>query len=162
MHTSDFDSNLSVLTFSTCAGQAQICKCCRLGFRPDHNSRGVLDIDLDGTRFSMYIAVSKAYPQKDIGDLEKLIIDLIISKRVRFLLSATPFCWGIPGADNWDIIPFPYKYPIKSAERYSPPRSDRKVLILLPNYFSTSTRNSLNFSKASYLWCIRYMYPYLE
>ena len=72
-------------TFSTCSEQHQICKCCRLGFRPDHNSQGVLGTNLDGKRFSMYITVSKAYPQKDIGNPEKLIIDLIISKRVRFL-----------------------------------------------------------------------------
>ena len=55
-------------------------KCCKLGFCPDHNSQGVLLTDLDGTRFSMYVAVSKAYPQIDIDNPEKLNIDLIISK----------------------------------------------------------------------------------
>ena len=39
----------------------------KLGLRPDHNYVGVFRTDLDGTKFKRYIAVSKAYPQNEIG-----------------------------------------------------------------------------------------------
>ena len=39
----------------------------KLGLRPFHNSVGVLETDLEGTKFNKYVAVSKAYPQNDIG-----------------------------------------------------------------------------------------------
>lgn len=73
-----------------------------------------------------------------MGDPEKLNIDLTISKRVMFLFSATSFCWGILRIGNWDKISFSNKYPTKSAGRYSRPQSDRRALILLPNYFFIS------------------------
>ena len=39
----------------------------KLGLRPFHNSVGVLETDLEGIKFNKYVAVSKAYPQNDIG-----------------------------------------------------------------------------------------------
>ena len=38
----------------------------KLGLLPFHNSVGVLETDL-GIKFNKYVAVSKAYPQNDIG-----------------------------------------------------------------------------------------------
>jgi hypothetical protein len=35
------------------------------GFRPIHNSIGILETYLDGTKFSKYVVVSKAYPQNE-------------------------------------------------------------------------------------------------
>ena len=55
----DLASNLSGFPFNTCAGQPQILIWDKLGFRPIHNSRGVEGIDLEGTKFSRYVAVFK-------------------------------------------------------------------------------------------------------
>ena len=66
---------------------------------------GVKGTDLEGIGLRKQVAVFKAYPQKDIGSDEKLIIDLTMSINVRFLLSATPFCYGVSSALNWDRIP---------------------------------------------------------
>ena len=73
---------------------------------PIHNSTSVFGIDFEGTKFRRYIAVFKAYPQKEIGRVELINMDLTISKRVLFLLYATSFCCCVLGAINWDIIPF--------------------------------------------------------
>ena len=40
------------------------------GLTPFHNSVGVFETDLDGTKFSMYAAVSKAYPHNDSSNDE--------------------------------------------------------------------------------------------
>ena len=56
--------------------------CCKLGLRPIHISIGVKGTDLDGTRLRRYPAVSKAYPQKDVGTNEKQIINLTMSIKV--------------------------------------------------------------------------------
>lgn len=42
--------------------------CLKLGFRPIHNSTGILERDLEGTKFNKYIALSRAYPQKSLGN----------------------------------------------------------------------------------------------
>ena len=62
-----------------------------------HNSMGALGIDFNGTEFKRCIAVPKAYPQKEISRVELINMDLTITKRVLFLLSATPFCCVVPG-----------------------------------------------------------------
>ena len=72
-------------------------KCFKLGFQPFHNSNGVLGTALVGTLFKIYVAVFKASGHKEIGKLELLNILLTISNNVLFLLSATPFCDGVPG-----------------------------------------------------------------
>ena len=66
MHTFVQESILSDFWFKTCAEAPQILIWFKLGLRPDHNSVGVFGTDLDGTKFKMYIAVSKAYPQNEI------------------------------------------------------------------------------------------------
>ena len=55
---------------------------CKPGLRPVHILIGVKGTDFDGTRLRRYHAVSKAYPQKDVGSVEKLIMDLIMSNKV--------------------------------------------------------------------------------
>ena len=77
---------------------------CKPSSRPIHISIGVKGTNLDATRLRRYPIVSKAYPQKDMGSVEKLIMDLTMSNRVRFLLFATPFCCGVLRVVNWDII----------------------------------------------------------
>ena len=80
--------------------------------------------NLNGTKFKRYLAIFKAYPQKDVGNIEKLIINLTMSKKVRFFLFATPFCCGVPRAINWDIIPCSLRKESNSLDMYSPPRLD--------------------------------------
>ena len=53
-----------------CAGAPQILIWFKLGLHPFHNSVGVFETDLNGTKFSMYATVSKAYPQNDSGNDE--------------------------------------------------------------------------------------------
>ena len=62
-----------------------------------HNSIGVLGTNFDGTELKRCIVVPKAYPQKEIGRVGLVNMDLTITKRVLFLLSATPFCCVVPG-----------------------------------------------------------------
>src|SRR3982751_5866726 len=88
-------------------------------------------------------------------------MDRTMSNKVRFLLSDTPFHCGVPGGVSWDKIPQSLRKSSNSWLKYSPPRSDRRALILLPSCFSTSFLNSLNFSKDLDLFFIRYTYPYL-
>jgi hypothetical protein len=57
---------------------------------PVHISYGVLSIDLVGTLFSVNMAVSRAYPQKDSRSSVWLIIDLTMSNKVQFLHSDMP------------------------------------------------------------------------
>ena len=45
--------------------------------------------------------------------------------------------------------------------KYSPPRLDQSILILLPLYFSTSDLNFLNLSSTLDLGFIKYTWPYL-
>ena len=45
-------------------------KMSQLGLCPFHNSTGVLGTDFEGTKFRRYIAVFKAYPQKEIDRVE--------------------------------------------------------------------------------------------
>ena len=122
---------------------------CKPGSRPIHISIGVKCTDLDGTRLRRYLVVSNAYPYKDVGSVEKLIIDLTIFNRVRFLLSTTPFCCRVPGVVNWDIIPCSLRKESNSLDIYSPPQSNRSALRCLPNWLSDSALNSMNLSKAS-------------
>ena len=110
---------------------------------------------LDETRFRRYPTFSKAYPQKNVRIVDKLIIDLIMSIRVRFFFSTTPFCCGVLGALNWDIILCSFKKESNSLDAYPPPQSNQSALRYLPNCFSDSTLNSSNLSKALDFLCIR-------
>ena len=65
---------------------------------------GVKGTNLNEIKLRRYLIVSKEYPKKDVGSVEKLIMDLNMSNRVQFLISTTPFCSGVPRAINWDII----------------------------------------------------------
>ena len=55
---------------------------CKLGLQPTHISIGVKCTNLNGTRLRRYLVISKAYHQKDVKSVNKLIIDLTMSIRV--------------------------------------------------------------------------------
>jgi hypothetical protein len=59
--------DLFCLFCNTCAGQPQMWMYLMLGFRPVHNYASILETVLDRTKFIKCVAVSKAYPKKDIG-----------------------------------------------------------------------------------------------
>jgi hypothetical protein len=67
---------------------------------PVCGSVGILETDLNGTIFSKYATLSKAYAQKDTCRVAILIKALTISKSVLFILSTAPFSWGVPSAVN--------------------------------------------------------------
>ena len=69
-----------------------------------HNSYGVFSTTFDGILFNKNAVVSNAYPQKDIGRSVRLIIDQTISNKVQFLLSDTPFHYGVPGGVSCETI----------------------------------------------------------
>ena len=49
--------------------------------QPIYISIGVKGTNLDGTKFKRYLTIYKAYPQKDVGSVEKLIIYLTMSNK---------------------------------------------------------------------------------
>ena len=55
---------------------------CKPSLRLIHIFIGVKGTDLDGARLRRYLVVSKAYPQKDVGSVKKLIMNLTMSNRV--------------------------------------------------------------------------------
>ena len=65
-----FEIPTFVVSVLRCAGAPQILIWFKLGLRPFHNYVGVFETYLDGTRFRLYAAVSKAYPQNDSGNDE--------------------------------------------------------------------------------------------
>ena len=89
-------------------------------------------------------------------------MDRTMSNKIRFFLSDTPLCCGVPGGIHYERILFSFKNIKNSLVRYSPPRSDRRILILFSVCFSTSLRNHLNILNESDLCFIRQTYPYLD
>jgi hypothetical protein len=83
--------------------QTRICR--KLGFKPFHNSNGILGTTLVGTRFNIYTLILSASIHKDLGRLELLSILYTIFNNVRFLLSATPFWSSEPDMVYWETIP---------------------------------------------------------
>ena len=117
--------------------------------------------DLLKILLSMQQAVSRAYLQKKIGRVAKSIMDRTISNSIRFLLFDTLLYCGVLGGIHCERILFSSRYVKKSLVRYSPPQSNRRVLILI-QFFSTSLRNYLNILNNSDLCFIRQTYPYLD
>ena len=69
--------------------------CCKLGFQPLNSSNGVFATALVGTKFNIYIYIYivflRALVHKNLGSLELLNMLCIVSDKVLFLLSTTPF-----------------------------------------------------------------------
>ena len=82
-----------------------------------------------------------------MGSNEKPIIDLTLSIKVQYLLSITPFCNGVLGAHNCDMISFSIWKESNLLDK--PPRSNQNTLICLPNRLSNFALNSMRLSKAS-------------
>ena len=70
MQTSEQDSNFPIFPFSMCARHPHMRMCLKLDLRPFHNSKGVLEIDLDGIKSRMSTAVYSAYPHNEVGKEE--------------------------------------------------------------------------------------------
>ena len=100
------------------------------GTPPIHISYGVFSTALDGTRLSLNMAASKAYPQKDRGRPAWLIIDRTISNRVRFP-SRKHHPYGISEGASRETISRLLKWSTNSWLKYSSSRSDRRTLIFL-------------------------------
>ena len=82
-----------------------------------------------------------------MGSNEKPITKLIISIKVQYLLSITPFCNGVLGAPNWDIISCSIWKGSNLLDK--PPRSNRTTLICLLHRLSDFALNSMSLSKVS-------------
>ena len=80
-----------------------------LGFLPNHSSYGVISTYLGGALFKVNVAISRAYPQNDIGQSVRDIIDRTISNRVRLRRSDTPLRGGVPGGVSCETIPHCFK-----------------------------------------------------
>ena len=130
-HLSDLAPSLSVIKHLTCTGHLQIRRCESLDLRSVHISYGILLTDLPGTILRTLQVISRANPQKDSGRVAKLIMDRTMSNRVLF---------------HRERILFSPRYVKNSLERYSPPRSHRRILILFPVCFFISLRYRLNIS----------------
>ena len=82
LHNSVLESSLFVLCFFTCEGQPHTLKKEKSGFFPLHISYGVEVTDFLGKTLRTCDAISRAHPQRDIGNFEKLIIDRTMSNKV--------------------------------------------------------------------------------
>lgn len=60
--------------------------------------------------FCMWTIVSTTWIYNQLLILESLSIVLAISRTILFFLSATPFCWGILGAEYYILIPWSQNY----------------------------------------------------
>ena len=89
LHNSVLDSSLSISCFFTCAGQPHTLKYEKSSFLPLYISYGVEVTNFLGKTLRTHAAVSSAYPQSNIGNFEKLIMDRAMSNKVRFHLSDT-------------------------------------------------------------------------
>ena len=155
IHRSLRGSSLSWVSRLTKDSQPQTLICANEGAFPVHISWGVLATFLVGTRLRIWAAVSKAYPQNEIGSEARLIMERTISNKVRLRLSSTPFNCGVLGGVDCETIPHSLRWSRDSELRYSPPRSDFRIFIFLPSWFSASCLNSLNFSKVYDLCLIK-------
>ena len=63
-------SNLLGLAFFMCARHIYMQKWCKLGLHPTHNTKSVLGTNFEGTIFSRYAVVCKAYPLNEMGNNE--------------------------------------------------------------------------------------------
>ena len=97
---------MSEINFLTYASHPQILRKDNLGGLLVHNSYGVFSTAFDGARFSVSAAVRSACPQKEIGRSLRPIVDRTMSNKVRFLLSDTPFHFGVPRGVNSKVYPF--------------------------------------------------------
>lgn len=73
----------------------------------------------------------------------------------------TPFLCDVTGGLNCGTISWLFRRSSNSWLWYSPPWCDHRSRILLSRWFSTSSRNSLNFSKVSEFYLIKYIYLYI-
>lgn len=95
LYANTLDS-LSTLPFSTQIKYLYIWIWHKLGFFLIHNSNGVSDTDLEENIFNMCVVVRIAYMHaKRCSKWWRLNIDLIMSSKIRFLISSTPFCCGL-------------------------------------------------------------------
>ena len=90
----------------------------------------------DGRPLCICAAVSIACPQNSFPSFESSKRHRALSIKVRFILSARPFCDGEYGGLTVYCIPASNGYLRKSWFKYSPPSSVRNVLISRPLLFS--------------------------
>ena len=64
---------------------------------------------------------------------------------ILFLHLDTPLCWDVLRRVHWETISLSWRYPKNFWLRYSPPRSDQRILIGLHVYFSTLFLNFWTF-----------------
>ena len=136
----------------TKAKQPQTLKYLKFSLCPFHNSKGVSLVFLCGTLFKIWQTVKIAYPHRFRGAPNSISMAFVKLIKFLFFLSATPLDAGeYGGVVSW-IIPKDWTNELNSVDSYSRPLSFLNLFIFLPNWFSTSLRNSLNFSKASLLF----------
>ena len=94
-----------------------------------------------------------ASAQKYVGNLASSNIVLPASIRVLFFLSTTPFCWGVPGAENCWVIPLTLQNSSITEFLNSVPLSLLRILTLYLVPVSISLTWSSNISAvSSFLW----------
>ena len=70
--------------------------------------------------FTWAAVVLTASPQNERGRSDWESIVWTISWNVQFLLSTTPFCWGVLGVENWLAMPYGEQKRWKACEINSP------------------------------------------
>ena len=104
------------------------------GFFLNNFSNGLeLLLDEFGRMFRMSAAVIIASHQYDLSSSLSFSMQRVLSTRVRFILSAIPFCSGLYGTVYSCLINFDLQKQSIQAFRYSPPLSLLSTLMFVPD-----------------------------
>ena len=110
----------------------------RLGFVPSRASKGVFSLTFTvGERFFNQHTYCMACSQYLVGNPLSYRMDLVLSPRILFVFSATPFCSGVYAHESSCNTPLVTNQSLKVFFKNSPPRSERNALILVSNCRST-------------------------
>jgi hypothetical protein len=165
IHLTTLLSSLFLFSLRACtnASQPKTMGCESDDFLPYHTSCGVDSTNVDeGDLFTKCFSMSTTSTQNSCASLEPLSMILAFSINVLFILSTTPFCFGVYGLVFMCVIPHYLQNHSKFFPHNSPPFPFLITLIFLFVWFSTRDLSSLKFSKNSDFFLRKYSHVFLE
>ena len=141
----------------------KILKCSTDDFLSLHASSRVISFTMSvGDLLRMWFTNCTASGQKAFDTSFSNNAALTMFMIVRFLRSATPFCWGVKAVVSYLLIPCALQNSLNAIELYSPPLSVLRHLMNNPVCFSTNTLNALNWWNVSDFSSTKYIHVFLE
>src|SRR5258708_3815052 len=96
-----------------------------------------------------YMTVAKALAQRKSGAPVSFMMACPLSKIFQLVPLVTPFCSGVCSTVNLSLIPFSAQYFSRGVLTYSPPRSEHRILVCVPYWFTKSLSSLMNHSLKS-------------